>query len=156
MRRSGYLPNLQFQGAPNSFYITLPADAKLFVNGAVFSHDCKSRLVLQEDRNLVAYDSSNRVLWASNTQGDMRINHLLFQSHGIILLRDEEDNVIWWTGDHDYVKVPYQLKLEDNGSLRVVDKDGGLLWSKPSETDTWQAKTTEYTKTWTATRTTAP
>lgn len=131
----------------------MPADTKLYTNGAVFSSDCKSKLVLQEDRNLVAYDSNNRVLWASNTQGNMSIDHLLFQWDGNMLLRDDKDRIVWSAGEYDYPKGPHQLKLENDGPLRVIDQYGGILWPKPEKIATWQATTTLYTATATATAT---
>jgi hypothetical protein len=63
------------------------------------------RLVMQDDRNLVVYDSNNEAIWASNT-----------------VLRDKKQ-----------YKGLYKAILEDDGVLRIRDNMNLLVWESSKE-----------------------
>ena len=57
----------------------------------------ENRLVLQNDGNMVIYDSNNRAIWHTGTINGHRLN---VENGGSIVLYDFDDNPVWssnWT-----------------------------------------------------------
>ncbi len=60
-----------------------------------------ARLAMQQDGNLVIYDTrTGRARWASNTFGS-GANQLLFQDDGNLVLYRRDGRAVWATGTHD-------------------------------------------------------
>jgi hypothetical protein len=81
---------------------------------------------MQDDGNLVAYDSQRKSLWNSNTVGSGAIKCVL-QGDGNLLLKDKNGKDVWATNTQGYSDAT--LLIQDDGKV-VLHKEGGKpFWS---------------------------
>jgi len=108
-------------------------------------------LEVQEDHNVVLYDSKGTALWASNTNGKGQAPvYLVQQDDGNLVLYDGHDKAVWASNT---VQNTSELKvggvLEQNGTLQssnkhyrlIVQADGNLVVYK-QDTAIWASNTT--------------
>ena len=88
------------------------------------------RLILQSDGNLVLYDSNNRALWASWTDGK-KVSFLAMQSDGNLVLYDNEQIPIWST----------HTSGKDSNARLIVQLDGNLVLYSGTMNPLWNTRT---------------
>ena len=108
---------------------TLYTNVAMYSGEALLTCDGLIRLIMQTDGNLVEYDSSNNVLWASGTNGQGSPPYRLrMQGDGNLVIYDKFLSVIWATnifGSNAY------LVLQTNANA-VIYSDSGVLWASSS------------------------
>ncbi|XP_021944862.1 comitin [Folsomia candida] len=103
--------------------------ACLFSPGHSFPkpYSCKvdtGRLDFQNDGNLVVYDNSDNIKWASHTSGT---GHLLqFQADGNLVITDFQKKVKWSSGSNGKGS---SIAFQDDRNLVVYDKFGNRVWA---------------------------
>jgi len=94
---------------------------------------CQTWLAVQNDGNVVLYDSANgKALWSTGTAGKGTAPYrLTIQNDGNLVLYDSKSTSLWTTGTVNvkYACAPYSLKLRDPQRLLVVDCNGEPLWT---------------------------
>lgn len=99
-------------------------------HNSVLSENNRALLRLQDDGNLVLYDTGNgKALWASDTNGKGS-SHAVFQHDGNLVLYAGTKAL--WASD-TYGHVGAELALQDDGNLVVYDYQNKPLWA----TDTY-------------------
>ena len=86
------------------------------------------RLSMQPDGNLVEYNESNAVMWASNTAGDSG-DHVIMQSDGNLVVYSSSRDPVFATNTAGNPGA--YLYLGDNGGLVVYSTSGAALWTAP-------------------------
>jgi hypothetical protein len=106
---------------------TLEQNEKLRVSEELKSTNGKYTLRMQDDGNLVAYDSQGKSLWSSNTVGSGAIECVL-QSDGNLLLKDRNGRVVWATYTDGYKNA--KLVIQDDGNLVIYNERGLAVWAR--------------------------
>ena len=106
---------------------TLGQNEKLRVSEELKSTNGKYALRMQDDGNLVAYDSQGKSLWSSNTVGSGAIECVM-QSDGNLLLKDRNGRVVWATSTDGYNNA--NLVIQDDGNLVIYNERGLAVWAK--------------------------
>ena len=84
-------------------------------------------LVMQSDGNLVEYNSSGGVVWASGTNGKGAVQ-LILQSDGNLVLYNQSRGAVWTTGTNG--QAPGWLILGSDGNLKLFNASGAQVWSR--------------------------
>jgi hypothetical protein len=82
---------------------------------------------MQEDGNLVAYDSQGRSMWSSNTAGRGAVVCVL-QDDGNLVLQDRNGRDVWATSTEGYKNA--RLMIQDDGNLVIYNERGLVVWAK--------------------------
>jgi hypothetical protein len=106
---------------------TLGQNEKLRASKILKSTNGKYTLRMQEDGNLVAYDSHEKALWNSNTAGSGAIECVL-QDDGNLVLKDRRGRVVWATSTDGYKNA--KLAIQDDGNLVIYNERGLAVWVK--------------------------
>lgn len=118
-----------------------------FGRGTRWITNCsKYRLEFQTDGNLVLYNSSGKVIWATGTEG--RAATLQVQGDGNVVLYDTNNRPIWTT-DTERNSGAF-LSVQTDGNLVVYRGDGRPIWA--SGTDGGRTKTVSAASEWLASR----
>lgn len=83
---------------------------------------------MQEDHNLVLYDSEDEALFASGTY--WLVDYLMLHPDGNLGLMSDLGIFLWQTGLRGPANKGYRLFVLDDGDLQVVDREGSILWSR--------------------------
>lgn len=87
------------------------------------SKNMARRLIVQNDGNLVIYDSRDKALWSSETNGQGEGPYLLrMQDDANLVLYDINDTPIWATGTDGQGEGRRKAKLTNDGVFKVVDE----------------------------------
>lgn len=98
-------------GMPNSGIAPQPID--LMVRGeTVYSPNNRFRLALQQDHNLVLYETGGGALWATGNRGDVAV----VQDDGNFVLYDGYHQAVWASNTQGYGP-SVELHLQDDGNL---------------------------------------
>ena len=89
------------------------------------SQNGKYNLIMQEDSNLVLYDSNKVALWSTGTIGKA-IEKCIFQHDGNFVLYDENKKSMWHSDTLN--KNCNSLILENDGNLAIYSNEM-LIWS---------------------------
>ncbi|MEH2374771.1 hypothetical protein [Nostoc sp.] len=81
---------------------------------------------LQSDGNFVLYDSSNNVLWASNTF-DTEVNNIIMQYDCNLVIYDSNAIPTWAT--FTATASSCSLQLQDDGNLVIYKGDNTAVWA---------------------------
>lgn len=101
----------------------------LFQGQVLMSKNMARRLIVQNDGNLVIYDSRDTALWNSETNGQGEAPYKLrMQDDGNMVLYDAEDSVIWTSGTDNQGEGCRKAKLSNDGKFKIVDSEGTELW----------------------------
>jgi hypothetical protein len=106
---------------------TLGQNERLKVSEELRSTNGKYTLRMQDDGNLVAYDSQGKGLWSSDTVGSGAIECIML-GEGNLLLRDKNGRSVW-TSHTDGYKNP-KLVMQDDGNLVIYNERGIAVWAK--------------------------
>ncbi|MEH2318721.1 hypothetical protein [Nostoc sp.] len=82
--------------------------------------------VLQSDGNFVLYDSSNNVLWASNTF-DTEVNNIIMQYDCNLVIYDSNAIPTWAT--FTTLGSSCSLQVQDDGNLVIYTGDNVPVWA---------------------------
>ena len=104
---------------------SLAAGNVLDVNGAVTSCDGRFVLVMQDDGNLVLYQSGVGALWSAFTAGHPG-SALAMQDDGNLVIYASSGQAIWNTGTNGHAGA--SLAVQDDGNV-VVYGAPGALWN---------------------------
>ena len=99
-------------------------DYYLFNGQSIRDRNCRFRLKMQSDGNLVLYDQS-RPLWASNTVG--RIGYAVMQSDGNFVMYNWNGQPFWSTNTYGYPHA--YLAMQRDGNLVVYREYGRPVWA---------------------------
>ena len=101
---------------------------KLLPSEKYWTGDKKYYLMMQDDGNLVAYDSTDTFAWGSHNDAGAPLNgaYARLQPSGNFIIADADDRVIWQTGVEN---LQSQLTIE-NRQLRVIDRANKTIWPK--------------------------
>jgi len=122
--------------------------ATLAAGNSLFTASGVSELRMQTDGNLILYDQtskSNKVLWASNTQGHSPLPKTAkMMLDGRLALLDAGNNVVWTA---PYTGAPATfLALQEDGSLVTYEPAKFMVWRGGGTTPTHgQAGDFQYT-----------
>jgi hypothetical protein len=105
---------------------TLGQNETLIVSEGLRSTNGNYTLVLQEDGNLVTYDSHKKALWNSGTDGSGAIECVM-QGDGNLLLKDRGGRVVWATYTDGCDKA--KLKMQNDGNLVIYNERGMAVWA---------------------------
>lgn len=80
---------------------------------------------MQNDNNVVLYNSQGKALWNSNTAGKgMKIGRLVFQCDGNLVLYDAANSVLWANQKFESM----YLIMQNDGNLVNYKSNGGAAW----------------------------
>ncbi len=105
---------------------TLGQNEKLKVSEGLRSSDGNYTLVLQEDGNLVTYDSHKKAIWNSGTDKSGAVECVM-QGDGNLLLKDRGGRVAWATYTDGYNNA--KLKMQNDGNLVIYNARGMAVWA---------------------------
>jgi len=105
---------------------TLGQNEKLKVSEGLKSTNGNYTLVLQEDGNLVTYDSHKKALWNSGTDKSMAVECVM-QGDGNLLLKDRGGRLAWATYTDGYNNA--KLKMQNDGNLVIYNERGMAVWA---------------------------
>ncbi|KAF1391174.1 hypothetical protein PFLUV_G00039180 [Perca fluviatilis] len=92
------------------------------------SNNGQFKAIFQGDGNFVVYDSGNRPVWASGTDGSGAV-HVLMQADGNLVVYNQHGQAKWSSGT--YVNSPCEmcrLELTDGGKLELT-RNFQRVWS---------------------------
>lgn len=99
-------------------------NAFLHRGGSLYSANGKYRLTLQDDGNLVLYNSSGHALWATNrANGDV----LALQSDGNLVVYTSSHKAIWASNTGDSHAT--YLVVQDDGNVVLYSGSGHAVWA---------------------------
>ena len=98
--------------------------SELGLNIGWISGNGRTRLQLQQDRNLVLYKDNQPAFQAPNAFG--RGNTAVMQGDGNFVLYDQNGEPVWASGTNGFPGA--DLAVQDDGNL-VVYLDGNALWA---------------------------
>ena len=111
--------------------LKIMTENKLTIWPAACTEECSSelvdpfsstRLVTQEDGNLVLYDGQNNVRWASDTNGKGQGPYkLIMQSDGNLVLYGKDSFVVWASNTNKEGRGPCTLTIEPYFEFRCKD-----------------------------------
>ncbi len=102
---------------------------RLLSGQSVFSPSGAYRLTMQSDGNLVEYNGTDVVVWASETSTPG--STAVVQSDGNVVVYDGSNTALWASGTSGHPGA--YLRLRDTGQLTVETAVGALLWAGPAE-----------------------
>jgi hypothetical protein len=109
----------------------LHANQQLNVNDHLDASDKTSRLIMQNDGNLVLYRSDDgRPIWASNTYRKP-VNHAIMQGDGNFVCYDNSGHPFWATDTWGHPGA--YIVLQDDGDLVVYGPNNTPLWASNTE-----------------------
>lgn len=103
---------------------TFRAGSKLCVNQAWTSHDGRTVLRLQGDRNFVLYRDGSAVWAAPGAIG--RGDCAVLQTDGNFVLLDVNHQPIWASGTWGR---PTYLTVQDDGNMCLYGRDNSAVWA---------------------------
>lgn len=108
--------------APGTLTLNAAAAATIIPGGTVINPGDtftigKSRLLFQEDGNLVFYGQNERVIWASYTQNKGGASAVM-QADGQFVIYNSDRKPIWWTGTDGHPGA--YARIQENGSFAIV------------------------------------
>lgn len=105
----------------------LLTDDALFAGWDLESQNMQYLLSYQGDGNLVMYDASWNILWASNTNG-YSTNRAVMQGDGNFVVYDGNWNAPWTSGTscHDGA----WLIVQNDGNLVIYNANGDPVWDR--------------------------
>jgi len=103
------------------------SELKSSENKAVTSPDCKMRLVLQPDGNLVVYNDKKQAVWAAMSFGTN--NRAVLQPDGNLVVYNGDNKPLWASGSWGKGIAPFFVSLDNSGRLSLKDNTGALLWT---------------------------
>jgi hypothetical protein len=128
-------PPLNPVPSPNIIDATSPpltAGQELTVNEQLTAANNDYRLVMQGDGNLVEYNSANRALWNSGTEGTGSNNYAALQSDGNFVVYTSAGKAVWssktaGTGAGD------AMFVQGDGNVVLYSASGAALWNTGTE-----------------------
>ena len=105
---------------------TLTAGTELTSGQSITTPGGAYRLTMQGDGNLVEYNASGAVLWASGTSGNSG-DYLTMQGDGNLVLYNSSASALWASGTNGNPGA--SLVLGDDGNLVVDSAAGTPLWA---------------------------
>jgi hypothetical protein len=105
---------------------TLTANQKITVGESILSCDGRFSLTLGGDGNLVLYQGSSTVLWASNTAGKPSADAIM-QGDGNFVVYDTSGGALW--ASNTAGNTGASLSVQDDGNAVIYDSSGTALWS---------------------------
>ncbi len=131
---TGGLPDSYFTLQPDgSLTVATPNDDSiLLVNSSLqdvqtmFTPGLSYSLVMQNDGNLVIYDSNGRPIWSSGTGGNTG-DTLVMQNDGNLVIYSWQGIPIWSSGTSSNKND--SLVLENNGNLVIYNMSGRAIWN---------------------------
>jgi IPT/TIG domain len=105
---------------------TLTAGTELTSGQSITTPGGAYRLTMQGDGNLVEYNASGAVLWASGTSGNSG-DYLTMQGDGNLVLYNSSASALWASGTNGNPGA--SLVLGDDGNLVVDSASGTPLWA---------------------------
>jgi len=109
----------------------IPTNGVLYSRGTAYAvaPDCRIRLVMQDDGNLVLYNQYYQALWSSQTSGHGVAPFFFFvQGDGNLVIYDSNDTPTWWTGTTGQGQSPWVLVPQDDGNLVLYDANDTPIW----------------------------
>ena len=107
-----------------------PGDT-LNIGEYITSPNGQFKLITQGDGNLVLYDTNNKPLWATGTNGKP-VSFVIMQGDGNLVLYDSSWKPYWDSKTWGHPGA--WLLLQNDGIIVINDKNGGQLWgTKPSQ-----------------------
>ena len=100
----------------------------LYILVWLFGYPLNVCFCLQGDGNFVVYDSGNRPVWASGTDGSGAV-HVLMQADGNLVVYNQHGQAKWSSGT--YINSPCEmcrLELTDGGKLELT-RNFQRVWS---------------------------
>jgi hypothetical protein len=104
----------------------LNANDDLAVIGSLTSLNGKSKLVMQNDGNLVLYRSGGKTRWATGTAG-RTVSKAIMQPGGDFVLLGPGGAFIWSTQTHGHPGS--HLVVQDDGNVVIYDPAGKPIWA---------------------------
>lgn len=105
----------------NSLFLNKP----LYSGQAIQTADRAYALALQNDGNLVLYNSAGQAIWATGTRGAGNV--LVSQTDGNIVLYANNGVPLWATGTRGFGNV---FAVQSDGNLVVYANNGSPFWSR--------------------------
>lgn len=106
---------------------TLGQNEKLRVSEELRSTSGQYTLRMQDDGNLVVYDSQGKGLWSSDTVGSGAVECVL-QGDGNLLLKDRNGRAVWTTSTEGHKNA--KLVMQDDGNLVLFNERGLAVWAQ--------------------------
>ena len=111
----------------------LHANQQLNVTDHLDASNNTSRLIMQDDGNLVLYRSDEgRPIWASNTHRKP-VNHAIMQGDGNFVCYDNSGHAFWATGTSGQPAA--YIFLQDDSNLVVYGSNNTPLWASNTVED---------------------
>jgi hypothetical protein len=94
----------------------------------------KCYVKMQDDGNLVVYDSENTPLWASNTNGKgIPPYKYILQGDGNLVIYDSENTPLWASNTDLKGISPYKIIIQEDCNFVLYDSTEKPLWASKSE-----------------------
>jgi hypothetical protein len=103
----------------------LSKNEEINVGDCIMSLNKEYKLCMQHDGNLVLYNSKNKAIWSSETNG-LPIKKCVLQADNKLTLIDDNNNIKWQSKSNS--KSSSYLLLNNDGSLVINKVDGQLIW----------------------------
>lgn len=118
---------------------SLHEGSTLNMNNCLTSKNMARRLMVQEDGNVVVYDSRDKARWASDTYGQGEGPYKFrMQDDGNLVLYDSGDSAIWASNTNDMGEGKRKLKLHNNGNMSIIDENLNELWVAEIPLEDWE------------------
>lgn len=126
------------QGVNYATLANLSSGNSLRVGYTIASLDCKYRLILQPDRNLVFYYTvSGYVPFSSGTGGNEAVHQLTLRDDGNLVLEASTGIVFWQSGKTDTDHGPYVLAVQNDGNFVVYGRNNYVVWALNLDSGQW-------------------
>jgi hypothetical protein len=102
---------------------SLVVKTRRLLNAGEFLQTVRTKLIMQQDGNLVVYDENGTARWASGTFGTGL--WAVFQETGNIVIYDRESKPVWTSGEPDHQSAV--LWLQEDGNV-VIQEGSEVLW----------------------------
>jgi hypothetical protein len=104
------------------------------VCGTILEASNKCSVKMQDDGNLVVYDSTNKPLWASNTNGKgIPPYKYIMQGDGNLVIYDYTNNPLWASNTDLEGISPYKTIIQEDCNFVLYDSTEKPLWSSKKD-----------------------
>jgi hypothetical protein len=101
------------------------------INTTLKSPNGDFKLVLQDDGNMVLFNSANAIIWATNVfpGAGAAPYRLEMQRDGNLVIYNRSNGFVWAT-NRTSTNGPFRFALQNDSNLVVYDRNNGVVWNK--------------------------
>lgn len=119
---------INYRSLSYGYKSTLYTNEMLNADSVLMSENREYRLIMQRDGNLVIYDSGNRAVWASNTNGRGDGCRLVMQGDGNLVIYNPKNQPVWASGTAGKGN-GCRLVMQNDRNLVIYNSQGAPVWA---------------------------